>query len=91
MFGTKEQISNDVKKILVEDLFVDIPLEEIKDTDSLGADIGLDSVAHIELFSIIEDRYGIKVDTGQESLENYRTIQSMTDYIWNNLQAVGKA
>jgi acyl carrier protein len=89
MFGTKEQIGNDVKKILVEDLFVDIPLEELKETDTLSTDIGLDSVAHIELFSIIEDRYGIKVDTDQGSLENYRTIRSLTDYIWNNIQAAG--
>lgn len=87
MSVTKEQISNDVKKILVDDLFVDIPLEEMKETDLLSTDIGLDSVAHIELFSIVEDKYGIKVNTEEGSSENYRTIQSFTDYIWNSLQA----
>lgn len=87
MSVTKEQICNDVKKILVDDLFVDIPLEEMKETDLLSTDIGLDSVAHIELFSIVEDKYGIKVNTEEGSSENYRTIQSFTDYIWNSLQA----
>jgi acyl carrier protein len=86
MSVTKEQICNDVKKILVDDLFVDIPLEEIKDTDLLSTEIGLDSVAHIELFAIVEDKYGIKVNTEEESIENYRTINSFTDYIWNSLQ-----
>jgi acyl carrier protein len=87
MSVTKEQICNDVKKILVDDLFVDIPLEEIKETDLLSTDIGLDSVAHIELFSIVEDKYNIKVNTEQGSSKNYRTIQSFTEYIWNSLQA----
>lgn len=87
MSVTKEQICNDVKKILVDDLFVDIPLEELKEADLLSTDIGLDSVAHIELFSIVEDKYGIKVNTEEGSSENYRTIQSFTDYIWNSLQA----
>src|SRR5690242_8784217 len=86
MFGTKEQINKDIKKILVEDLFVDIPLEELKDSDALSADIGLDSVAHIELFSIVEDRYGVKVNVEQGANENYRTIQSLTDYIWDSMQ-----
>jgi len=86
MSVTKEQISNDVKKILVDDLFVDIPLEEIKETELLSIDIGLDSVAHIELFAIVEDKYGIKVNTEEGALENYRTIQSFTEYIWNSLQ-----
>ena len=87
MSVTKEQICNDVKKILVDDLFVDIPLEEIKETDLLSTDIGLDSVAHIELFSNVEDKYNIKVNTEQGSSKNYRTIQSFTEYIWNSLQA----
>lgn len=90
MLGTQEQIVNDLKKILVEDLFVEIPFDEIKLTDTLSADIGLDSVAHIELFAIIQDKYGINVPTDQDSLVNYRTVQSMSDFIWNNLQSAGK-
>jgi acyl carrier protein len=86
MSVTKEQISNDIKKILVDDLFVDIPLEEIKETDLLSTDIGLDSVAHVELFAIVEDKYGIEVNTEQGASENYRTIQSFSEYIWNSMQ-----
>lgn len=90
MLGTKDQIVNDLKKILVEDLFVEVPVDDIKPTDSLSTDIGLDSVAHIELFAIIQDKYGITVPTDQDSLVNYRTVQSMSDFIWNNLQSAGK-
>ncbi|HEX9112876.1 MAG TPA: acyl carrier protein [Nitrospirota bacterium] len=90
MLGTKDQIVNDLKKILVEDLFVEVPIDDIKLTDSLSTDIGLDSVAHIELFAIVQDKYGINVPTDQDSLVNYRTVQSMSDFIWNNLQSAGK-
>jgi acyl carrier protein len=89
--ATKEQIDNDLKKMLVEDLFVEIPVDEIKGTDSLSTDIGLDSVAHLELFALIEDRYRIKIATEPEAYENYRTVQLMVDYIYNNLQSAAAA
>ena len=48
MHPSKEEISTELKKILVEDLFVEIPTEKMKDTDSLSTDIGLDSVGQID-------------------------------------------
>lgn len=89
MSRSKEQISSDLKRILVEDLFVDIAAEEIKETDALVNDLGLDSVAHIELFSILEDRYGIKVNTEDPALaDQFRTVQSTTDHVWSSLQLI---
>ena len=87
MHPSKEQIAAELKKILVEDLFVEIPIEKMKDTDSLSSDIGLDSVGQIELVSIIEERYGFKIDL-KKSLADLKTIGSTTDHIWNNLQSV---
>ena len=87
MHPSKEQIAAGLKKILVEDLFVEIPIEKMKDTDSLSSDIGLDSVGQIELVSIIEERYGFKIDL-KKSLADLKTIGSTTDHIWNNLQSV---
>ena len=82
-----EQIVNDLKKILVEELFVEIPTEKIKETDSLSADIGLDSVGQIEFVSIIEERYGLKIDL-KESGGDLKTIGSTAAYIRKNLPAV---
>ncbi len=68
MSRTKEQISCDLKRILVTDL-------------------GLDPVAHIELFQSSKTGYGIKVNTEDYALaDQFRTVQSTTDYVWNSIQ-----
>jgi acyl carrier protein len=86
MQPSKEEITTELKKILVEDLFVEVPSEEMKDSDSLSTDIGLDSVGQIELVSIIEERYGFKVDVKEASAE-MKTIRSTADYVWRNVHA----
>jgi acyl carrier protein len=87
MDSSKEQIIAEVKKILVDELFVEIPMDKIKESDSLGADIGLDSVGQIEFVSIIEERYGLKIDL-KASAAQLKTIGATADYIWKNLQPV---
>ena len=75
----------DLKKILAEDLFVEIPVEQMKETDSLISDLGLDSVGHIELVSILEERYGFKVDA-QVAVADLKTIGSAADFVLKQLQ-----
>ena len=62
----KETIVKELKKILVEDLFVSIPEGEIKLEDSLSSDLGVDSVGWVELVTILEEKYGIEI-TGDEA------------------------
>jgi len=88
MQTTKEEIASELKRILVEDLFVEIPQDKIKETDSLTADIGLDSVGQIELVSLIEERYGLKIDAAQAAAD-MKTVGSTADYVWNSVNAVG--
>ena len=52
----KETIVKELKKILVEDLFVSIPEGEIKLEDSLSSDLGVDSVGWVELVTILEEK-----------------------------------
>ena len=85
MHVSKENIAAELRKILVEELFVEIPIEKMKDADSLSTDIGIDSVGQIEFVSLIEARYGLKIDVKQAAAE-LKTIGSTTDYIWKHLQ-----
>ena len=94
MQPTKEQITGDLKRILVEDLFVEIPPDKIKDSDSFGTDIGLDSVGQIELLSLVEEKYGLKLDANQAAAQ-MQTVGAAADYLLKNLngadrQAEGK-
>src|SRR5207302_8202905 len=61
----KETIVKELKKVLVEDLFVSIPEGEIKLEDSLSSDLGVDSVGWVELVTILEEKYGIEI-TGED-------------------------
>ena len=63
----KEKVIAELKHILVEELFIDIPQHELKDDDKLSNGIGLDSVGVIELIAIVEDKYAISVERREES------------------------
>jgi acyl carrier protein len=80
------EITSELRKILVEDLFVDIPLEEIKEKDSLTTDIGLDSVGLIELVTIVQDKYGLQIDTEQDVSEHFRDLESLSMFIMSRIE-----
>ena len=83
----REQLFNDVKQVLVDELFVDIDSNEIKEEDQLGAGIGLDSVGIIELATIMEEKYGIKLDDQTELSENTWSVGSFINLITQKLSA----
>src|SRR5262245_53245191 len=86
MNTNRDQVATDLKKILAEELFVEIPVDQMKETDLLSADLGLDSVGQIELVSIVEERYGFKVDA-QVAVADMRTIGAAVDFVCRQLQS----
>jgi len=86
MYPSKAEITTELKKLLAEDLFVEIPIEKMRDTDSLNTDLGIDSVGHIELISILEERYGVKIDLKAAAAE-MTTIGSTVDFVWKTVHA----
>ena len=89
MHPSKEMITTELKTMLAEDLFVEVPIEHMKDSDSLSTELGVDSVGQIEFVSLIEERYNLKIDLKQSAAE-FKTIGSTADYILKNLQAAGQ-
>ena len=53
----------------------------ISDDDILPETGVLDSAAIIELIVWVETEFGIDIDQGELSLENFGSIRRMTDYI----------
>jgi acyl carrier protein len=77
----KEQVVMELKKILTQDLFVEIPEHEITLDDSLADDLGLDSVGLVELMTLLEEKYGIEIDSREAESERLRTLGGLTDFL----------
>jgi acyl carrier protein len=77
----KDEIVNELKRILTQDLFVSVPENEINVNDSLADDLGLDSVGLVELTTILEEKYGIEIDGREAASEELRTIDAWSNFI----------
>jgi acyl carrier protein len=87
----KEEIVNDLKRILTQDLFVSIPENEINVNDSLADDLGLDSVGLVELTTILEDKYGIEIDGRAAASEELRTLDGWSNFILEKTKERGRS
>jgi len=54
-----------------------IPTAEIKLTDSLSGDLGMDSVTSMELIGLLDETYGIEVE--MEETKDITTVQEVVD------------
>ena len=72
------EIAEKIKNMLVENLR--IPADELEYTSELfGDDIGLDSIASIEIIAGIDNLFGVQM-TGA-ARENFQTIETLTKYV----------
>jgi len=83
----KETIVKELKEILVEDLFVSIPVGEIKLEDSLSSDLGVDSVGLVELVTILEEKYRIEISSDEAASENLRTLDRLSSLVLAKIAA----
>jgi len=83
----KETVMKDLKQILVEDLFVSIPEDEIKPDDALGEVLGVDSVGFVELLAMVEDKFEIQISENEAASGNLRTLDRLSDFILAKIAA----
>ena len=73
---------DDLKRILVDR--VGLPAEDIPDDLSTTFDeLGLDSLAFMEIALAVEQEYGLQVD--EEDAENIQTLGEALDYVNSRL------
>ncbi|HEX8092194.1 acyl carrier protein [Jatrophihabitans sp.] len=70
-----------VKAILIDDVFVEIPAEEIQPQDGLRDVLGLDSVGFVELRVQCEARFGIEISEADFAPENFGTVGQVADLV----------
>lgn len=87
----RAQLLSQLRRILVDDLFVGMPSEEIKETHELGSDLGLDSIGFTELATIVGDLF--KVEAGDKEIGegHFATLKTLCDFILGQAQKQGQA
>lgn len=86
-----EALTSSIKKILVTNLFVEIPEEQIGLDDGLQSVIGLDSVGFLELRVICEDQFKIRISDEDFNADSFRTVNQLASLISSLKAAQGVA
>lgn len=71
-----------IKQTIVRALNLEIEPEEIGDSDVLfGGEMGLNSMAMVELVVGIEDEFDLEISDEDLSVEVFKSVQTIEDYI----------
>jgi acyl carrier protein len=82
----QDQVLEQVKRIVAEDLDINLSYEEISDTVPLFEEgLALDSVILVELISFIEKRFNIELRDDVLNMEAFHNLQSVARIIREHL------
>lgn len=81
-----DEVLDKIKRIVAEDLDVNLAYEDIDETVPLFEDgLALDSVVLVELISFIEKRFNIELRDEALNLETFKNLQSVARVISEQL------
>lgn len=84
-----ETLVNQLKKIIAEELDVNLKAEEIDESASLFEDgLGLDSIAVVELISLIEEKFNFMFSDSELSPEFFSNLNVLANLIGSKLATV---
>jgi acyl carrier protein len=86
-----EQTVQVLKRILINDLFVDVSEAAIGPDDGLQTTLGLDSISFVELRVKCEEIFGIIIEDQEFSPENFRTLNLLARFVEGKQTSRGKA
>ncbi|RPI19497.1 MAG: acyl carrier protein [Ignavibacteriae bacterium] len=76
------EITQDIiKKLLINELFIETPEDKINIDDGLQSIIGLDSLGFIELRVLCEKKFGVKISDENFTSEHFSTIRCLAQLI----------
>jgi len=84
-------VAEGIKEILSKEIFVEVPVEEMHDDDSLRDVFGLDSLGFVELRTQAQSGFGVQIPDAEFTPENFATIRSVTAMVRRLLAAPAAA
>ena len=82
----REDIIAGLKKMIVNDLFVEIAEDQIGLDDGLRTVVGLDSVGFVEMRVLCEQKFNVEINDDDYTPENFTSIRLLANLI-DRLQA----
>jgi acyl carrier protein len=80
--ATEAQLKDNIKRLIVERLKLEIEPSEIGDSDPLfGEGLGLDSIDALELVLGLEQEFGVKIEDEEVGAEALSSVDTLADFI----------
>jgi acyl carrier protein len=76
-----ERIEDQIKKMIVERLFLDVEPSDIVDDDLIMEKYDIDSVRLFEMVIGVEELFGIVIDEDDFDIELFKNVKSVADYV----------
>lgn len=70
-----------IKKMIVERLFLDVEPDDIGDDAPLMETYGIDSVALFELVVGLEDEFGVVMEDVDFQIDTFKTVNSINAFV----------
>jgi acyl carrier protein len=85
----EDNLRDQIKEMMVENLMLKVPKEEITDDLPLfGPDgLGLDSIDALELVVSLEKKFGVSVPNSEAAKKALGTVNTIHDYVLANRKA----
>lgn len=79
-----------IRRLLVNDLYVELPAEQIGLDDGLQTVVGLDSIGFSELRILCERKFDVQISDEDYSPDNFSSVRRLTTLIERLQEARGR-